>query len=382
MKDQVLLRFLESVGQKADIDLYLGLFRAQKKESFAILVVEARVVASALDPLHFDLRLLAGAGLIPVVLLGLVEPVGAMEQAGRIKDWLLEDGVGTRVFPTRPAAAAPSELWPALVDCIHAGDIPVVVLTEGEALDRRFALLGELAAALETRKVVFLGSRGALARPGVTAPSVVNLALDYDALLGSTSLSRKQAALLREIKRLLETVRHRMSAAVTNPLHLLRELFTVKGAGTLIKLGSRIDRFEGLDGVDVPRLERLVESAFGHRLQPAFLDRPLERVYLEESYQGAALFTRAPMGPYLSKFAVERRAQGEGIGTDLWAALCADHASFFWRSRPANPIAPWYVKQCDGMQRVDRWQVFWKGIGPDRIEETIRWALEAPVDFR
>ena len=37
MEVEIIQRFLESVGQKADVDLYLKLFRAQKKESFAII---------------------------------------------------------------------------------------------------------------------------------------------------------------------------------------------------------------------------------------------------------------------------------------------------------------------------------------------------------
>src|SRR5205807_3869917 len=55
-----------SVGQKADVDLYLKLFRAQRKESFAVLVANAQIVKTALDPVHFDLRILAGLGLLQI----------------------------------------------------------------------------------------------------------------------------------------------------------------------------------------------------------------------------------------------------------------------------------------------------------------------------
>lgn len=37
MDPDIIKRFLESVGQKADVDLYLKLFRSQRKESFAII---------------------------------------------------------------------------------------------------------------------------------------------------------------------------------------------------------------------------------------------------------------------------------------------------------------------------------------------------------
>ena len=74
MEADIVQRFLESVGAKADIDLYLRLHRAQRKESFAMLAPNAQIVKSALDPLHFDLRILAGLGLLPSVLLGVLEP--------------------------------------------------------------------------------------------------------------------------------------------------------------------------------------------------------------------------------------------------------------------------------------------------------------------
>ena len=83
MEPEVIQRFLESVGQKADVDLYLKLFRAQRKESFAILAPNAQIVKSALDPLHFDLRILAGLGLLPSVVLGVLEPKDADAQAAR-----------------------------------------------------------------------------------------------------------------------------------------------------------------------------------------------------------------------------------------------------------------------------------------------------------
>jgi len=126
MEVEIIQRFLESVGQKADVDLYLKLFRAQRKESFAILVADAQIVKNALDPVHFDLRILAGLGLLPVVLLGLFEARDADRQAQRVQEWLLEDAV-----PARQVAAG-ADLGPAAIDAVRAaiaaGEIPLVSL--------------------------------------------------------------------------------------------------------------------------------------------------------------------------------------------------------------------------------------------------------------
>src|SRR5689334_15981600 len=98
MEADIVERFLESVGAKADIDLYLKLHRAEAKESFAILAPNAQIVKSALDPVHFDLRILADLGFVPVVLLGMLEPKDADAQATRVADWLIEDAVACEVI--------------------------------------------------------------------------------------------------------------------------------------------------------------------------------------------------------------------------------------------------------------------------------------------
>ncbi len=383
MEAEIIQRFLESVGQKADVDLYLKLFRAQQKESFAIIAADAQIVRNALDPFHFDLRILAGLGLYPVVVLGLFDAKDADRQAQRVHDWLVEDQVPARVVETDP------HLSDATIESIRGtiadNTIPLVTLEDAKdaATDTRFDHLVRLASRLGTRKVIFLSMTSGLEREGAPSISLVNLSSDYDRLLSSKGhLSRRHQTLLRQVKDLLDEVPHRMSVAVVNPLALLRELFTVNGAGTLLRKGSRIEKHAGFERVDRARLQALMESAFGRKLvSQSALERDVESVYVEENYLGAVLLSQSPVGTYLSKFAVERHAQGEGIGGDLWTAITREHPSFFWRARPQNPIAPWYAKQCDGFVRTPEWHVFWRGLAPAKLEAAIAFALAAPADF-
>jgi len=382
METEIVQRFLESVGAKADIDLYLKLFRSQRKESFAILAPNAQIVKGALDPVHFDLRILAGLGLLPVVLLGLLEPKDADAQAARVSEWLLEDAVPCEVI------RADAEMGEATVQAIRAvigrGAIPLVSVETAAAqtVDGRFRLLGALATRLETRKVVFLSRRAGLVLGPGPAPSVVNLATDLDRLLAPGALSRGQAMLVRQIKRLLDqTPLSLTGVTVVNPLQFLRELFTVNGAGTLIRRGSRIDVRQGWDAVDPTRLRALFESAFGRTIRDDFFARPITRTFVEESYRGAAIVADTPVAPYLTKFAVERQAQGEGLGGEIWSLVTRDYPSFFWRSRPDNPITAWYVKQCDGLVRFRDWHVFWRGLPVETIDPAIRYALASASDF-
>src|SRR5712672_3036416 len=141
MEPEIIQRFLESVGSKADVDLYLKLFRAQKKESFAIIAAGDPIVKHALDPVHFDLRILAGLGLSPVVLLGLYEGREADRQAARVKEWLVEDAVPARIVSCGPEMNAST--LDAVRAAITAGEIPLVSLEPAKEVtpEGRFRLL-------------------------------------------------------------------------------------------------------------------------------------------------------------------------------------------------------------------------------------------------
>src|SRR5262252_2117155 len=125
METEIIQRFLESVGQKADVDLYLRLFRSQRKESFAIVAADAQIVKNALDPVHFDLRILAGLGLVPVVMLGLIDGKDADAQAARVQEWLVEDGVPAHIVRAGAGAELGAEALAAVRAAFTAGQIPL-----------------------------------------------------------------------------------------------------------------------------------------------------------------------------------------------------------------------------------------------------------------
>jgi hypothetical protein len=383
METDIIQRFLESVGAKADIDLYLRLHRAQRKESFAMLAPNAQIVKSALDPLHFDLRILAGLGLLPVVVLGMLEPKDADAQALRVLEWLVEDAVPCEVLRATAGPVVAADTVAAIRAIVARGAIPLVSLEATSQLttEARFGMLASLAAALETRKVLFLSRRPGLVPSGGPIPPVVSLATDAQRLLAPGVLPRGQAMLLKQAKLLVESVPQRLSVTVVNPLQLLRELFTVNGAGTLIRRGSRIDVQSSWNGIDRARIVALFASAFDRQVRDDFFAQPIARIFIEENYSGVAVVQDSPVAPYLTKFAVERTAQGEGIGGELWSMLARDFPRFFWRSRATNQINTWYAKQCDGFARTAEWHIFWRGIAPETIEPAIRYALGLRSDF-
>lgn len=369
--DELVVRFLSNIGRPGEVDVYLKLFRAARPESFAILAVSDSVLQVAAGALVTDLGFLSSLGLRPVVVLGLVAPRKATATAHLLSEWLSTDVPHAIVGADDAAETA------------RSGIIPLVPLDSDGArsTDAQFAALGGLASMLETRKVVFLGRRSGLRPVGKPTPSLVDVTSESEALLAPGALPAKQAALLAQVRTLLAAVPHRMTVSVTSPLDLLRELFTERGAGTLIRRGSTVRCATSLLEVDRPRLEQLIESSFGRPLAPAFWDRPFERAYVAGDYRGAAMVGATPLGGYLSKFAVDGPARGEGVGRDLWRAMSVDYPVMFWRSRAGNALNSWYSANCDGMQRGDTWHVFWRGLDSAAIPAAIAYAAAAPLDL-
>jgi hypothetical protein len=355
----LVLRFLASVGRPAEAELYLSLFRAERPESFAVIVVDADIAGIAADALAVDLEFLAELGLSPIL------AFESADQAEQMATWL------------GPASRAEVVPGPAAPEVARRGGIALAPIHADGQGDRE--LVG-LCRAVATRKVLLLGADGALTRAGDPL-SIVDVTTEWDDLAATGALSPEHLAVLRRARALLDGVDHPMTVAITSPLDLLRELFTVRGAGTLVRRGAAVSVHQGLKGLDRSRLKTLIESAFDRPLAPDYLDRPIERTYLAGDYRGAAIIAPTTEGPYLSKLAASAQARGEGIGRDLWRVLCRDYPAFYWRSRPQNPIAPWYQEQCHGMVKAGPWHIYWRGLAEHRIAAATRIAREAPPDF-
>jgi acetylglutamate kinase len=386
---EAVLTFLESVGRRSEAEFYLRMFHGLPKESFAVIVPGGPVVRSALGSIVEQLRFLADLGLYATVVLGLFDPDTGATSSERLIKRLPAAGLS----PT-PHEMSEPDLEKAVRDELRRERIPVLHFrkTEGETLDQRLVQLGELSRELGTRKLALLRRRGGFrplaAKRGDAQLSVaegrisiINLTTDKGRIAPGT-LSKRDAELLSSSDRLLELAEPApLLISITSPLNLLKELFTVKGAGTLVKRGSAVERHVSYSTLDVPRLKRLLETAFGKELSPGFFDLPPLAVYVDASYRGAAIVHDAYPAPYLSKFAVLPEAQGEGIGRDIWEVLVRHHAELYWRSRIDNPIASWYVSVCDGMVRRASWQVYFRGLPVELIPEAVAHAEARSADF-
>jgi acetylglutamate kinase len=168
---------------------------------------------------------------------------------------------------------------------------------------------------------------------------------------------------LEQISDLLDGLPPSSSVSITRPSELAKELFTHKGSGTLVRRGERVLRVTSWDDLDLPRLQGLIESAFGRRLLPDYFQSTrLLRAYVSENYRAAVILTDEGGHTYLDKFAVLDDAQGEGLGRAVWQVMREQTSRLFWRSRRGNAVNPFYFGESDGCVKLAKWKVFWYGI--------------------
>jgi len=184
-----------------------------------------------------------------------------------------------------------------------------------------------------------------------------------------------------EIKQLLDELPLSSSVSITSSRNLARELFTHRGAGTLIRRGERVLEADSFEDVDRERLQDLLEVCFEKTLHADYFDKkPADRIYYTESYRATAVVTAEGPDPYLDKFAVTPKAQGEGLGASVWKRMRADYPKLYWRSRTSNPINSWYFDQSTGAYKDAEWTVFWYGLDDyEEIRECVELALAMPA---
>lgn len=388
-----IVRLLSNIANRREVDEYLKRFSALESTRFAAILVPAGLIRTSLDEIASALAFLQRVGLTPVVLHGVPKTYGALRAAEVDVDdarrqihadslSLLSalDALGARARPVLGGAfeyAGESESAGGLevhreplVAGAQAGHLPIVGALAAAPGGRLLPVepmraLDALVGALAPDKIIVLDAGGGLAGPdGRIVPSI-NLAEDRERLSAASWAAEADRERVFSLAGLLGGLPRESSVSVAHPAKLARELFTHSGSGTLLRKGERVFCHEGTAGWERGRVRDLLEACFGRELVPGYFDsRVFERVYVSESYRATAILTSEGVGgvPYLDKFGVTQKAQGEGLGRSTWLRMRRDNPALFWRSRAANPINSWYFQQADGSARRGSWVVFWYGL--------------------
>lgn len=430
--EDLIVRLLKNLGSRKEVEQYLKLFSSVEEKRFAVIKVSGGVVENELESLASSIAFLDKVGLTPVVIHGAGPQLKAAEAAAGVTTAKTAEGerivteesialarkvyqrenlrivgaleaLGTRARPI-PTGAFVAEKsddrlgfvgrvtgvdLDAIEASIQAEQIPVLSsLAEtrsGQVLNvNADAAAHKLALALQPFKVVFLSPDDGIKDEHGQMISAINLEEDFDELIAQPWLSASTKNKLVEIRGILQSLPRSSSVAVASPENLARELFTHKGAGTLIRMGERIRCHTDLSSIDVPRLRGLLEDSFGRKLHLDYFEKkPFYRIYLADSYRAVAILTLEQGYPYLDKFAVTTDAQGDGVGGSLWQRLAKENDRLFWRARIDNEVNPWYFARSTGAYKNEKWVVFWYGLEQfEDIRRCVDMALAMPATLK
>ncbi len=410
---RIVHELLAQLGSSREARQYLKEYSGTNHARFAVVKVGGGILRDHLDELTSALAFLHRLGLIPVVLHGAGPQLDqALTDAGietqrrdglrvtsdavmsvarplmyrenlRLVEALENKGVRARgvqhgVFQCRyldrEALGLVGEIEKvdlnAVESAVRGGAIPVLTClgesSTGQVLNINADIATrELVWKLRPQKVIFLSPTGGLLDRQGRIISAVSLTNDYEALMQQSWLHSGMRLKLQQINEMLQVLPDECSVSITSAGQLTRELFTYRGAGTLVRKGEAINLFENPDTKTLATVRNLVEQSFQRSLRSDWFEQLNEPVVLlSETGRAAAVMTSGVDGlPYLDKFTVTSQAQGEGLGAAIWQVVRARCPALYWRSRYSNPITPWYFQQSDSSNRDGQWVVFTIGVG-------------------
>lgn len=355
--------FLDSIGRREEYEFYLRKFQSERSVCFALVAPDTPAVEQSGDLMTFDLQFLLRLELTPLVVLAGPDAVQNAASLSAYGDYAVLNSL---------SLDDTDDTWRSrLRDVCARGQIPIWLTPHTSLGPGIQALCPRIA-----RRLHLLRVRGML-----HDTSGGKIFYHYTRRANPHTLDPQDTGILTLAESWL-THTPQLHISIASPLHLLQEMFTVRGMGSIIRPGSLIHHHTSTDALDLDRLSTLITEAFGKPLKDPVTLRAASDIHLESRYRGAVLLEPHPAGKYLSKFAVGTEARGEGLAQELWDHACAPQPALFWRSRTENPVNQWYERHATGHHTEGPWTVFWKGIPPPQLPDIIHAALARPSDFQ
>lgn len=352
--------FLDSVGRSEEYHYYLKKFQSQSQPAFGLICPDLDSFREVSEAVLFDFQFLNKLELYPALLL--TGPcAGEMAEYCRSMHSL-------ELVPLKPDSQI-SVISQNVRKCSLEGKSAVLYGDE--------ILLWEILPSLirhVSSRIHFIRMRGSIH----TSDDEI---LNYYRLHGpNPEIFSKDRAFVRHVSGLIDEMPG-IHVSVCSSVNFLKEIFTVKGAGTVFRKGSRIRYQKKLSVEEKNKLRELLEKSFNKKIKKdEFLDRSTH-FYIQEDFQAAAVLEDQEAGVYLNKFAVSTEGRGSGSAQELWNEIIKNHSAVFWRAREGNSINRWYASISDGMQKKNGWRIFWKGLNVENIPGIISFCTELEEDF-
>ncbi len=408
----VVNQVLSQLGASREARYYLKQFSSSDSLQFAVIKIGGAVMEEQLGPLASALAFLRNLGLMPIILHGAGPQLDkALESASIVS----QKRQGLRVTTPEVMEVARPVIYRANRKLVHAleeqgiraqgiqhgvfvcdyldkeklglvghvkkvdleavrdvaqrGILPVVACLGESSTGQVMNINADIAAreliwAVEPHKIIFLTGTGGLLDEHGRIISSISLHTDLDYLLDQDWVHSGMRLKIEQISRLLDGLPDTASVSITSVENLSRELFTHRGAGTLIRKGESIVEHSSFSRKEREMAVKLLEQSFDRRVREDYFDGlQLKCVLRSESYGAMAIVLKGVDDiPYLDKFAVTPEAQGAGLGAAVWQALIQRCPNLYWRSRTTNPVTRWYFDQADAAFTEDKWVSFSIGI--------------------
>lgn len=429
----VIVELLSQMGSSREARQYLQRFSSVDSVQFAVIKVGGGILADELDELVSALAFLRHAGLYPITVHGagpqlnqalrdagveseirnglrvttpevmrVVRPiiyqenlklVEALEARGVRARGVVHGVFGCELLDPEQYGLV-GEVKDVHLDGVHAAlkshALPIIACLGESDSGQVLNINADTAAralvnAIEPYKIIYLTPTGGMLDAEGRVVNAINLETDYERLMASDWVHSGMRLKLQEIKSLLDGLPASASVSITSAQHLTKELFTHRGAGTLIRKGERIHTCDQLNSGQQIRLQHLIERCFGRDLVDDYFEQmPLQHLLYADSWHAAAVIQRGYADtPYMDKFVVTPEAQGEGVGAALWQQIRSQYPTLYWRSRVDNPINGWYLQQAQRVLRGDRWLAFSYGVDdPQMAEQCLQEALTRPLCWK
>lgn len=429
---ETIVQLLSNMSDGKEIRSYLQRFAQVDQSRFAVIKIGGAILAEQLEETAAALAFLHTVGLTPIVLHGGGPQLDAALSAAAIETPKIDGlrvtdaqtlDIARRVFvgeniklveAVRRQGVSAHSISAGVIDAdyldkdkygfvgepsainldiirsiVASGAIPVLtclgVASGGQLVNvNADAATRALVHALQPLKIIFLTGVGALLGEDGAPIHSINLASDYDHLMGQAHVHSGMKLKIQEIKRLLDDAPLSSSVSITNPAGLIKELFTHGGAGTLVRKGELIDAVAQKSDLDADKTCALVEAAFERPLRADWWnDFQLKQAFMSESYRAGALITMLGDVAYLDKFAVIDEARGEGLARTVWRRMASEVETLYWRSRTANGFNGFYADVADGCVKRGPWTIFWYGDNDfDRINKRVSAIAALPDSFQ
>lgn len=420
-KYNIIIEFLRIIDADREARRFIRLFRGGNPVRFAVIKLGGTVIENSLKMIAADLAYLSNLDLFPIVIHGGGRQIDRALQQVKLP-YIKRGGLRVTIEEQLPIIKKVlDKINEELVESIKSYGGYAVGLTENifiarkcedEALcyvgriehinlekithvikDKKIPIISSIGnannghyyninadeaakamvLAVKPKKYIIITDEGGIKNKyGEIIPNIC-LDEEFVKLENSGIITGGMLLKVKEAKDLLSKIKYSLPIQITSGNHLLKELFTYKGKGTFIKLGSNIEEHYSWDGLDKDRIKKLVWKSFGKHLVDWYFELPIDSIIIERFYKGIAVVISIKGMYYLDKFCVSEEAQGQGIGQDIWNHLIDKYRCLFWRSRKENSVNIWYFQKADGCVKVGKWVMFWINLNEEQVKEAIKY---------